>query len=538
MKNLLFILLLFLPGVLSAQFATVGDYYMATDGTAEGDGSLGDEFNHIQQFIDVAVPGDTLIVRGGRYTYTAAHGNSIHRLEPDNANYGTSGTKANPICILRYEGDSEVILDCKNIISSGGYNTGFNIVNAEYWVFRGITVKNILQRGSDVDILDTVSCVAFNLFQCANMEFEQVHVDTIGGRGWYYESGAWDAEFEQVPDPTFSSDTTTWLNCDVHMCADSLTRYGSGSPFQNGNLADGWKTVGYRDGYFSWTGCRVWKVTDDGYDNGREAMMYYDNCWVWDIGFLEKGNGNGFKMGGNRDSVGYVNDVMINCIAAWCETEYSSQAGGLEFIEYDVGESAPYGGAYYRANSRIYNNVFYGNAIGILGTDNTQHEYYNYIFRNNLSFASTSISNDIVMDIAINTTGHPWEYVESHNNWDWNDPSPSSIPWFVITDTITVSAADFVTGLDSATIYGRLEASRQSDGDLPTDHPFELVEGSDLIDAGTQVPASDSVDFQLDYYGVSPDIGAFEYGSSSSSSNKSFTNGSRAYRVGNKTYRY
>lgn len=512
MKYLILILFLLLPVNLLSQ--TVGDYYMATTGSASGDGSIGDEFEHIQQFIDVAVPGDTLIVRGGRYDYYSAHENSIHRLDDSNINYGESGTKANPICVLQYEGDPEVILDCKDIISPGGYNTGFNVNRTEHWVFRGISIRNILQQGSSTEYEDTVSCVAFNFYECANMTFERVHADTIGGRAWYYESGAWDEEFEQVADAPFESDTTSWLNCDVHECADTLMGYIADEDPHHaaGNLADGWKTVGYRNGYFTWTGCRAWRVTDDGFDNGREATMIWDKCWVWDTGWLEKGNGNGIKCGGNRDSVGYITAIIKNCVVAWCETEYSSSAGGIEFIEYDVGETVPYGGAYYRANVRIYNNTLWKNAVGILGTDNDQHEYNNLkTFRNNLVFGSTLLSNGIYMDISINTSSRPWEYIESHNSWDYNDPSPSSLPWFVTTDTVTVDADDFTSALDSATIYARLSADRQSDGSLPSTHPFELVAGSDLIDAGVQIPSSDSVDFTLDFFGVSPDIGAFEY---------------------------
>ena len=50
-----------------------------------------------------------------------------------------------------------------------------------------------------------------------------------------------------------------------------------------------------------------------------------------------------------------------------------------------------------------------------------------------------------------------------------------------------------------------LNAARKADGSLPDlNGYFQLAEGSDLIDAGTDVG--------LAYEGTAPDLGAFEYG--------------------------
>ena len=73
----------------------------------------------------------------------------------------------------------------------------------------------------------------------------------------------------------------------------------------------------------------------------------------------------------------------------------------------------------------------------------------------------------------------------------------------VWSDLGLVSEADFA-GLDEL----ELLAPRQADGSLPVISMLQLVEGSDLVDVG--------VDVGLPFNGLAPDLGAFEWGLSSS----------------------
>jgi hypothetical protein len=477
---------------------------MATTGSGTGVGSYADPFLHLQEFIDVMAPGDTLWMRGGTYDYTSANGNNMNFLFPPGD--GASGTKANPICFFNYPGEMPVF-DCVNVVSPGNFNTFINVQEVEYINFRGMEIKNIMQRSSDEQYEDTVACVGFNVFDCANMTFERISIHDIGGRGWYYAGGAWDETLAgEEPNPPFESDTTVWLNCDVYNAADTIAE----SP---GNLADGWKAVAFKNNQLTWTGCRVWNVSDDGFDNTREATMIFDNCWAWDIGNYDLigVNGNGFKVGGARDTVDYETVIMKYCIAAWCYNPAAGVAAGIEWIEYQVGAPDPED-IYYRSNGRVYNSMFYGNEVGIGTDDNVAHQYRNNVYRNCISMNSL-LEQD---GVTLNLTLYNYLYPESNNSWDLYDPRPGSWPpWFVETDSVTITEADFTTGLDSATIYSRLSAPRQADGSLPSAHPFELAEGSDLIDAGTQIPLYDSLDISLSFYGDAPDMGPFEsnYGS-------------------------
>lgn len=500
MGNRLIILFLFFSALAYSQSQYGGDYFVApvtSGGSWTGDGSWGDPFIHPQQAVDVAEAGDTIYFRGGVISVDSSfYEQGLIRISPGEG-YGESGTYGNPICYFNYPGETPII-DCSNAIPYGGsynYLRVFNITAARYLNFRGFTVRNVFQSDGD----DHVG--AFNCINVTHLNFNQVVCHDIGGRAYYYESGAWDEELEGLP-PPFIGDTSTWLNCDVYNCVDSL----GADP---GNSADGWKVIGYKGNKMTWTGCRSWQCADDGYDNTREATMIWDNCWAWDIGLVgtTQGNGNGIKTGGSRDTIPYVHKIIKNCVIAWCNNP-SSAAGGLEWIEYqnDPGGEVDPPEIYYRSNGRVYNNMIYNCQFGVLGTSNPAHPFLNNVYRNN-----------IVMGSKINPCGDEsniiltkYKYPESNNSWDWYDPSPGSCPaWFVETDSVTITADDFKYGLDSATIYSMLSAPRKVNGSLPT-NPFMLAEGSDLIDAGTQIWASDSVDFQLSYYGSAPDIGAFE----------------------------
>jgi len=101
----------------------------------------------------------------------------------------------------------------------------------------------------------------------------------------------------------------------------------------------------------------------------------------------------------------------------------------------------------------------------------------NHYMRNNLGF-SDSGTNRVV-----------WL------NTNWCDVAYN---YFML--PVTVNTNDFMS-LDESL----LTAPRQADGSLPYIAFAQLVSGSDLVDAGTNVGFT--------YAGAAPDLGAFEYGS-------------------------
>jgi hypothetical protein len=146
---------------------------------------------------------------------------------------------------------------------------------------------------------------------------------------------------------------------------------------------------------------------------------------------------------------------------------------------------------YYRTNSQYYNNLSYRNQYGYRSDVSFSYRPGNTTWKNNITYESTGIGPDeLPYEVALRSTAS----TESHNNWDWNDPSPGSWPYFVMTDTITVTDADF-TSLNTAQLWG----ARKADGSLPDVTFGRLVAGSDLIGAGTNLEMSVNPPMGIDW---------------------------------------
>jgi hypothetical protein len=243
------------------------------------------------------------------------------------------------------------------------------------------------------------------------------------------------------------------INCDSYYNADS-------SDYAD---ADGFApklTVGSGNYFY---GCRAWVNCDDGWDGYlREAddvTTTLENCWTWGNGYLENGtdpgpqaNGNGFKMGGGDNSNGdslMHHFVLINCIA------FNNKNKGFDQNN-NMGSMTLFNCSGYHnltANYRIQRMLNPGQILMV---------------KNCVSFEGLVQLGSFA--------------VQETNSW---------LPPFVVT------ADDFLSlAIDLAS------APRQADGSLPEIEFLHLAEGSDLIDAG--------VDLGYPYYGLAPDLGAFE----------------------------
>jgi hypothetical protein len=431
-----------------------------------------------QKAFNTAQAGDIVYFRGGVWYPTSAYGNNITMIDPNNG-IGYDGTASNPICYYAYPADYALgnypILDCKRVTTAGGFNTGININNAEFLKFKGLTVRNVYQKGAAVLVC------GINIYNCDNFTFENMRVHNLGGRAFYYESSAWS---ESVP-----YDTTRFINCDMYNLADS-------SGVSPGNMADGIKGHMYPKCYIQFEGCRIWNSADDGYDFSGSGVAVFNRCWAWNIGHLAVGNGSGFKIGAIGDSVSYPTRIVTNCLAAWCHNSINVGSGFGE-IDYFLDVAS-----YYRVNARIYNNTAYKCDFGFSAGTHPNKQFRNSIYRNNISYQSNFIQDAVRYNVLLFSYWYP----ESNNTWDFYNPLPSSMPpWFVETDTVTVSNLDFIS-IDSTGLSG----PRQSDGSLPIVNFLKLAPSSDLIDAGTQIPVSDNSDIILAYSGSAPDMGYAE----------------------------
>jgi uncharacterized protein YjdB len=480
MRKFLIILLLCLGLIVNAQQSIPPDatYFVATWGNDTNSGQdTAHSWKTWQKAFEIADAGDHVYFRGGTwYPLEHTQANAITIIDPTWYPYGHNGTAENPICYYNYPGETP-ILDCSLVDTVGNnYNTAINISKAGHLKFRGLTIRYVYQPHSG----DLACGIGMSI--CHNMSFENMTIHDIGGRGIYF---AGCAGYLGVP----TEDTLRYVNSDIYNCVDSL------SP-EPGNGADGFKAHNEKGGVFYITGCRAWSCADDGFDVGGTAIITIDSCWSFFNGqyFEFTYDGNGFKFGGVAAYSGvidYVTKIVRHNIAAF------NKGTGLYDLEY-----LPY----QRSNSRIYSNTIYKNNFGITSARNHLEQGYldstKSQFYNNLIYGTRVIWNTVKpYDIVISE----W-HRESHNTWDCVDGGYN--PWFLVTDTVTVTDDDFVL-TDSIAGITQLKSARKTNGTLPDITFLHLANGSDLIDAGTaNVPDMPSLTFN----GTAPDIGFFESG--------------------------
>lgn len=263
-----------------------------------------------------------------------------------------------------------------------------------------------------------------------------------------------------------ASNNNLILNSDFHHNAD---------PADNYDGTDG-LDVHFIDAGVSNTirGCRAYWNGDDGFDLwSNNGHVLVEDSWAFFNGFIpdtfeEAGNGSGFKLGTANPSGELLREVHHNL-------SYRNRAWG--FVENDApiamhlfnNTSAQNGGR----------NFWFGWGAG-----------EGVIVRNNLAWGPAG--SDPILDGLAVTFGALSTL--DHNTFAADD---------VWSDLGLVSDADFA-GLDEL----ELLAPRQADGSLPVISMLQLVEGSDLVDAG--------VDVALPFNGLAPDLGAFEWGLSAS----------------------
>jgi len=251
----------------------------------------------------------------------------------------------------------------------------------------------------------------------------------------------------------YYSENNLVLNCDT---------YGNYDPYSSppGEHSDGIEIadISERNGnerVNTLRGCRSWDNGDDGFDHFRcEGILVFDQCWSWHNGYIPgtetpAGNGVGFKLGmtsGIPETI--PQRIVSNCIS------FDNRTTGFSQEEANV-----------RMN--FFNNIASGNTnqAFMFAAYNTDD-----ILKNNISYKNGSDglfkSNQTI----------------DHNSWQ---------------NGLIVSDADFLS-LDGS----QLTWPRKADGGLPDITFMNLAQGSDLIDAGADVG--------LPYWGLAPDIGAFE----------------------------
>lgn len=435
---------------------TAATYYVATSGSDTNSGAIASPFATVQRAQTAAVAGDIVFIRSGTYMMSNANISGTSSPWALVTNLTKSGSAGARINYWNYPGELPVF-DFTNVKPPGWRVTAFHISGS--WLhLRGIEITGVQV---------TISGTSNTQSECfrnnggSNNIFEQCVMHDGMGIGFYLTGGS----------------NNLVLNCDAYRNWDSVSQSGRG-----GNV-DGFgghpNNTSHAGNVFR--GCRAWFNSDDGYDciNAFNTITF-ENCWAYANGytsdFVSRGDGNGFKSGGYGAAGGTVPNPIPRHMTRFC-LSVRNKASGI-YSNHQVGGSD-------WVSNTAYQNATNYNMLSTLSDNDTDVPGYGHFMRNNLGFSprSTELSN-----------------------LDQTTPGANDIVFNHFTLPVTVTSADFESvTTNTAQLEQILTQPRKANGDLPEIALLHLVSGSDLIDSGTAAGFAN--------LGTAPDLGAFEFGS-------------------------
>lgn len=460
--------------LLASMEVSAKDYYLAPGGTGNGmtiDKPFGDP---IKAFAALKA-GDVLYVRGGTYYLSQT------------IKVNQTGTADKRICVFAYPGDTErPVFDFSGqprstSTEAASYRGVMHNIGANYWHYRGLDFCHAADNGMK---LEGSYCV---VELCRFYGNEDTGLQQGFGK---------DSKGNNTRNTEFKYGRYNIIvNCDA---------FDNHDPWTNGGNADGFAIKLYPGPGNEFHGCRAWHNSDDGWD------LYYtvfpivvDNCWVLNNGF-DKGNANGFKMGGcKQGGTSTGAHVFKNCIAAFHAKKGFDQN-------------------HHREGSYLINDLSFGNGINY-GYNMEKPDYGNWVLRNCVGFAygSQKMERNSAFTIAPDIDYCTWTTLD-HTNPMGEKASSNGTSY---SKAIGNYASEY-EDLSYETAIG----DRQENGELPLKFG-RLKAGSKLIDTATPItdfktidahktayeyadnaPQNWSVTLNIPYVGKAPDYGPYEFG--------------------------